>query len=433
MKVSRAVIFCCFTFMVLSVARRACAAEISLWPMAEFDEIYDDNVNLTPTNRKGDFVSAETFGATLEAETAARNFFLTYQTELLEYASYPGLDSFGKDHAANLRDDELLSAGTTLSISDSLLVGNAISNGTLVNGATPVGSQMMESLFYQTSILSNDFAIDLSSRYSDSFTWTADIHQLMFTTLSGSSPSGSPSSASSGSGYFFDEGGAVGGEWDFPERFAAGFGYQFDDFRTSGEGDLPTTESHWPQLRMGWGKGTPFSILAQVGPIITDSSSGSFLATSPSGATSTTAVPAAVKVDAGYLISGNYKTRRLTITASAGQEPGFGAGFVGYATEQVYGLLISYKLSRRATVFLNGGYYTFGSSGASADAWIYSGGMTYRLNEYLFLSANYLGFSSKSSGPAVAETLVAVPGARSTINLFQVGVTLAPPALKWRF
>ncbi len=422
----RHVVICCgLAVMALAAARRVCAAEVSLWPMAELDEIYDSNVNLTPTNRKGDFVTAETFGATLEASTAARDFFLTYQTHLLEYASYPGHDRFGNNHFANLRDDEKLSPATTLSISDSLLVGNAVSGSILANGATPIGTQLMQSLFYRSSTLINYFGIDLFSRYSNSFTWTANIHQNLFATLSG------PSSSSNGSKNFFDQGGALGGEWNFLERFAAGFGYQFEDFRSSA-GDQPTAETNWPQFTMRWGEETPFSILAKVGPVISDSSSGSLVTTSASGTLSTTSVPAKTKVDVGYLVNGNYRDRRLTVTASAAQQPGFGAGFTFATTVQTYGLLVSYKLSRRATVFVNSGYYTQSNAGVSEEVLSYTGGMTYRLNEYFTLSANYLGFQTKASGSAVVGTLVAVPGARTTVNLFQAGITFAPPPLKWR-
>ena len=419
------IIGCCLVTVMLAAARHARAAEFSLWPLVELDEFYDNNVKLTPTNRKGDFVTAESFGATLEADTAARDFFLTYQTQLLEYASYGGLDRFGKDHAANLRDEEFLTPSTTLTVSDSLLVGNAVSNGILANGATPIGSQLMQSLFYQSSTLSNDFSLDLSSRYNSSFTWTGNIHQYLFTTLSGSS-----SSSSSGSGLFFDQGGSLGGEWDLPERFAAGFIVQFDDFRSNSS--LPTTEVYWPQAKLSWGEGTPFSILAQVGPVISDSSAGTMSTTTTSGAATTTSVPAQTQVNVGYTVSGNYTNRRLTITASASQEPGFGAGFAGFATEQSYGLLANYKLSRRATVFVNGGYYTLSGSGVSADVLTYTAGMTYRLDEYFTLSANYLGFQTKASGSAVAGTLVAVPGRTSTVNLVQVGITFVPPPLKWR-
>lgn len=419
------IIGCCLAVVMLAAARRAGAVELSLWPMAELDEFYDNNVKLTPTGRKGDFVTAESFGATLEASTAARDFFLTYQTQLLEYISYPGLDRFGKDHSANLRDAEYLTPATTLTISDSLLVGNAVSNGILANGATPIGAQLMQSLFYQSSTLSNDFSLDLSSRYSNSFTWTANVHQYIFTTLSGSS-----ASSSSGSGLFFDQGGSVGGQWDLPERFAAGFTCQFDDFRSNSS--LPTTEAYWPQAKLTWGEGTPFTLLAQVGPVISDSSAGTVATTTASGTPSTTSVPAQTQVNVGYIVSGNYRNRRLTITASASQEPGFGAGFAGFATEQSYGLLASYKLSRRATVFVNGGYYTISGTGVSANVLTYTAGMTYKLNEYFTLSANYLGFQTKASGSAVAGTLVAVPGRTATVNLLQAGITFVPPAFKWR-
>jgi len=415
---------CCFVLAMAAATRPACAVEVSLWPMAEFDEIYDNNVKLTPSNRKGDFVSAETFGATLEASTAARNFFLTYQTEMLEYAHYGGLDRFGEDHSANLRDDEILSPGTTLSFSDSLLIGNAVSNGILANGATPISTQLMQSLFYQTSTASNDFAVDLSSRYNSSFTWTANVHQYIFTTLSASS-------SGSGGGYFFDEGGVVGGQWDLAERFTAGFGYQFDDFRSTA-GDLPQTESHWPQLKAGWGEGTPFSILGQVGPIISVSTPGSFITPNATGKLTTTSVPAQTKVAPGYLVTANYRDRRLTIAASAAEEPGFGAGFAGFATEESYGLLVNYKLTRRTTVFVNGGYYKIGGSGVSATVLTYTAGMTYQLNRYLTLSVNYLGFQTEATGAAVVGTLVTVPGKLSTVNLLQAGITFAPPPFKWR-
>ena len=425
METRRVVICCGLAVMMLASVRCAWAAEISLWPMAELDEIYDDNVNLTPTNRKGDFVTAETFGATLETSTTARDVFLTYQTKLLEYASYSDHDSFGTSHFANLKDFEKLTPTTTLSISDDLLVGNAASNGILVGGVAPIGTQLMRSLFYQSSTLSNSLAMDLFSNYENSFRWTANVHQNFFSTLSGSS------SNTNSSGNFFNQGGALGGEWDLPESFAAGFGYQFEDFRSSA-GDLPSADTNWPQFRMRWGGDTPFSFHAQVGPVITYSSSGSLLTSNNSGPPIRTVVPAQTKVDAGYLVSGDYHDRRLTISASAAQQPGFGAGFAFASNVQSYSLLASYKLSRRATIFANGGYYTQNNSGVSEQGLTYTAGMNYRVNKYVVLSANYLGFQTKASGPAVLGTFVAVPGARTTINLFQVGITFAPPPLIWR-
>lgn len=430
MKACRAVVWFGFAVLVLASACCASAAEVSLWPMAELDEIYDNNVNLTPTNRKGDFVTAETFGATLETSTVPRDIFLTYQTQLLEYASYAGHDSFGSSHFANLTDDEKLSPTTSLSVSENLLVGNAASDGILVGGAAPLGTQLMQSLFYKSSTLSNNFALNYFSSYNDLFRWTANVHQNLFSTLSGSPSNSQGNGLSNSNGDFFDQGGALGGEWDLPERFGAGLGYQFDDFRSSA-GNQPSADTSWLQFRARWGADTPFSVRAQLGPVISSSSSGSFFTTGPSGQITTTNVPAKTQVDFGYLVSGGYRDRRLTITASASQQPEFGAGFAFATSVQSYGLLVSYKLSRRATAFFNGGYYTSSGNGISEDALAYKCGVTYQLNRYLTLSANYLGFQTKASGSAVVGT-VAVPGERTTTNLFQVGITFAPPPMTWR-
>ena len=184
-------------------------------------------------------------------------------------------------------------------------------------------------------------------------------------------------------------------------------------------------------LELRWGGDTPFSFRAQVGPVISSSSSGSFLTTGPMGQLSSTSVPAKTQIDFGYLVSGDYRDRRLTVTASASQQPEFGAGFAFATSVQSYGILVSYNLSRRATAFFNGGYYTSSGNDISEEALAYTVGITYHLNKYLTLSANYLGFQTKASGSAVLGT-VAVPGARTTTNLFQVGITFAPPPLKWR-
>jgi hypothetical protein len=430
----RFVICCGFAVVALVSVRCAWAAEVSLWPMVEFDELYDNNVDLTPTSRKGDFVTSEAFGATLETSTAARDIFLTYQTHLLEYASYHSHDSFGSSHFANLKDEEKLSPATKLSISDNLLVGNAVSSGILVNGVAPIGTQLMQSLFYQSSTLSNSLSLDLFSNYNNSFRWTANVHQNLFTTLSGSSSiSGGRTSpaASNGSGNFFNQGGALGGEWDLPERFAAGFGNQFDDFRSSA-GNQPSADTNWPQFRMRWGGDTPLSFSAQVGPVVAYSSSGSLVTTGHRGMLRTTSVPAQTKLDFAYFVGANYRDRRLTVIAYAAQQPGYGAGFAFATNQQRDALLINYQLSRRATLFANGGYYTQSNSGVSEEALTYTSGMTYRLNQYFILSANYLGFQTTASGSAALGHFVAVPGKRSTVNVFQVGITFAPPPLQWR-
>ena len=395
----------------LAVPHVGNAAELSLWPAAEIDEAYDNNVKLTPTDRKGDFLTAESLGATAESDTAARSFFLTYSTLMLEHVSYPGEDRFGHDHYFGVRDFEKLWPETTLSISESFLVGSASSGFLLTSGSTPIGSQLMQSLLLVSTNLSNSFAMDLSSHYSGSFTWSANVHQNFFSVLSSSSTNK----------YSFNQGGMLAGDWLIAGRFGAGLGYDFEDFRFSNS-SVPTTESNWPQVRLAWGKDTPLSVSAEAGPVIS---------TSSSGVVGTTSVRAETKVDAAYLVAATYNSRRLTITASASQFPMTTAGLGGSAISQTYSGLVQYKLTRRTTVFASSGYYSFSGSGTSGHVVSYTGGISHRLTEFITLNAQFLGYQSLASGSAVG-TLVSVPGRTTVTSLFLVGLTFTPRPLKWR-
>lgn len=394
----------------LAAPRMGNAAQWSLWPAAEIDETYDNNVKMTPTDRKGDFLTVEALGATLESDSPTRSFFLTYSTLMLEHVSYPGQDRFGLDHYFGVHDFEKLSAETTLSISESFLVGDAASGFLLTNGSTPIGSQLMQSLLLFSTSVSNSFAMDLSSRYSGWFTWSANAHQNFFSVLSSSSTNK----------YSFNEGGTLAGDWLVTGHWTVGLGYDFEDYRFSNS-SVPTTESNWPQARLAWGKDTPFSLSAEVGPVISFSSSG---------ITGTTSVPAQTKVDAAYLVAAAYTGRRLTLKASAGQVPMITAGFGGFATSQTYSGLVQYKLTRHTTLFANSGYYSFSGSGTSGHVVSYTCGISHRLTKFITLNAQFLGYQSLASGSSVG-TLVAVPGRTAVTDLFLIGLTFTPRPFMW--
>ena len=404
--------------LVLPIARVR-AAEFSLWPYTEIDEAYDDNVKETSSNKKGDFLTVESLGATLEAETAARTFFLTYTTLMSEYVSYPGEDSFGQDHYVGLQDTERLSASTTLSISNSFLIGNSVGGGLVTTGATPIGSQLLSSILYKSGTLSNTFAVNLFSKFNDSLTWSVNIHQNYFSTLS-NTPTAGGVTGTAASAQNFNQGAMLTGDWNLGERFTGGGTCDFEDYRFSNS-DIPTTEAEWLQGRLGWGLGTPYSVLAQVGPIISESSSGS---------TGTTHEAAQTKVDFGYLITASYTDRRLKFSATAGQTPELSAGLGGFSTSQGYGALIQYKLSRRATLFANFGYTKFSGTGVSTEVLSYTGGVSYRLAKMFTLTAQYLGYQTIGGGTSTS-TIFAIPTGTTVTNIFMIGVIVAPLPLKW--
>ncbi len=412
-------LFCSVIVLVLSISRVSRAAEFSLWPYAELDEAYDDNVKETSSNKKGDFLTVESLGATLEAETAERTFFLTYTTLMIEHASYSNEDSFGQDHYVGLQDTERLSASTTLSITNSFLVGNSVSGGFVTSGATPIGSQLLSSILYKSGTLSNTFAANLFSKFSDSFTWSANVHQNYFSTLSNTATTGGVTGTAA-SNQNFNQGGVLLGDWNLGERFTGGTSCDFEDYRFSNS-EIPTTEVEWPQGRLGWGLGTPYSVLAQVGPIISESSSGTI---------GTVHQGAETKVDFGYLITAAYTDRRFKFSATAGQTPELSAGLGGFSTSQNYGALIQYKLSRRATLFANFGYIQFSGTGISTDVLTYTAGVSYRLAQMFTLSAQYLGYQT-IGGTTGSSTIFAIPAGTTVTNIFLIGVIVTPLPLKW--
>lgn len=408
----------------LAASSLSYAAQISLWPGAQISEIYDDNFHFTPISRKGDWVTTETLSGTVEAEAPHRSFFLTYQTLLIEVAHDAGADSFGKNHFVGLRDIEHLSANTDLYISDSFLVGSAVGGGFLTGANGPITAQLSESLLYKSTAISNNFSLDLISKWSEALTWSANLHQYLFVNSSNSN-SGTTSM------YSYGQGGAAAADYRIAGRLTAGLGYQFDDFRFS-NGSLPTSDSNWPQVRMGWGANTPFIVTAQAGPIIFNSSSGTVgtVSSSSSGTTGTQSVSSKVKVDFGFVLNATYAARRWSIQASAAQIPGLSAGLAGAAIDRTFGLTGQYRFTRRMTGFVNSGYLDISGAGSYSRVITYTGGVAYEVNPAISLTGQYLGYRALLGGVS-ASSLVAAPGREAVANFFMFGVVLTPRPFKW--
>jgi hypothetical protein len=399
--------------MQLLASPVANAAEFSLWPQLEIAGAYDDNTHLTPTKRKGDFLTFQSPGATLKGSSSRRDFYLTYQTLMLEYANYSRRDRFLRDDYLDLQDNERLSPDTTLSINETFLLGNSTGGGVITNNKVPLGSQVMQTLLSNSNAMGSTFVINLLSRYSNSFSWTANINQNTLSLLSNN-----PQSK-----YNFSQGVSLAGDWDMGERLTGGVGYSFTDFRFSNRA-MPRTQSNMLAMRLGWGAGTPFRVLGQVGPVVSLSSPGEIGKTS---------LPSQTSVDVGFLVKAEYDSRRLSMTGTFSQAPSISNGLAGVATTaDTFTGLVQYKLSRRATIFSNGGYYSTSSASSSSRVIAYTAGISYLFNETLALNFNYVGYSTLANGIGAAA-LVQVPGKDTVTNLVIVGITVHPEPLRWKW
>jgi hypothetical protein len=401
------------TMLLLMAPYTALAMEVSLFPAAELDEFYNSNVGATANSPKGDWTTAELLGGKIEASSPHRDFFLTYATVLSENAWYQNLDSFARDHSLQLNDTELLSASTTLNVSDSFLRGNATSAQFFSGATEPITPQLLATALYNSTTESNAFSSNLLYVGPKMIAWSGEVHQTFFSTGSSSR------TLNTTAGLSFDQGGSLGFERPIGERFSIGAGYQFDDFRFNN--GVPSSESHTPVLRLTWGTGSPFTLQAWAGPRIVSSSSGVIGGTQFSGTTS---------VQPGFQVIANYQGERFSLQGSTGETSGLSAGFGGQTSNITVAALGRYKLTRRTILFANVGYLDFTGTGTSGYSLSYAVGASYRLTRQFSLTAEYYGYRTQANGGSLGTFAIA-PGQTVAANVFLFGVVFQGAPWRW--
>jgi hypothetical protein len=401
--------------LLIAASNPASAMEISVFPTAEIDELYNSNVQTTSNNPKGDWITAQLLGGKVDASSRNRDFYLTYSTIFTENAWYQNLDRFARDHNLQINDTERLSASTTLHISDTFLRGNATSGQFFTNSTEPVSPQLLTALLYnyRTTTQSNDFSAGISYVNQNMLTWSSEVHQNFFSTSSSSA------AQSATPGLSFDQGGSLAVNRLLGERFSIGLGYQFDDFRFSN--GVPTSDSHMPMLKFAWGAGTSFSLQASAGPVIVSSSAGVIGATR---------VAATTTVEPGFGFLATYAGERFDLQGSAGEGSGVSAGFGGQTNNITTGALLQYKLTRRALLFANVGYFNFSGSSVSGYSFSYAAGASYRLTRHISLTGEYYGYRTLGNG-AGAIGLAGTPGQATVTNVFMFGMVFQLAPWKW--
>ena len=401
------------TILLLMAPHTALAMEVSLFPAAELDELYNSNVGATGNNPKGDWTTAELLGGKIEATSAHRDLFLTYATVFSENASYQNLDRFARDHSLRLNDTELLSASTTLSVSDSFLRGNAASAQFFSGATEPITSQLLATALYNSTTLSNAFSSNLRYVGPKLLAWSGELHQTFFSTGSTSR------TVNTTAGLSFDQGGSLGVERPLGERFSIGAGYQFDDFRFNN--GVPSSESHTPLLRLTWGTGSPFTLQAWAGPTFVSSSSGVI---------GRTRFPATTSVQPGFQVTANYQGERFSLQGSAGEASGLSAGFGGQTNNIAVTALCRYELTRRTILFTNVGYLDFSGTGTNGYSLSYAAGVSYRLTRQISLTAEYYGYQTQANGGSLGTFAIA-PGQTIAANVFLFGIAFQGAPWRW--
>jgi len=398
-------------WLVISVATVAVAQVSStLYPYGEFAALYDDNIDQAAgRNGRGDFISTELLGGSLQTDAPQKHFALDYSTLESQYLSTPSLDRTFQDHFVGASYDQRLSPNITFSMGDSLLIGDAVSSAIITGGQVPLSLQLLQGLLFRSSSHNNFFNSDISYSNPQSWRASATVEQLFF-------------SGGGTSGESFGQGCTLTADHDLGKsEFDLGAAYSFEDFRFSEL--FPPTETHWPQLRLIWHPDANLDVLVRTGPIFADSFAGDSNGVPHSGGWT---------IDPGGMLQMRYSGRRFNVSIEGGQEPGLGAGLAGAALYRSASLFFEYSISRRLVVFVKQGFLQTSANGSSSQLITYSVGATNQISQHLSLTCQYYGIRNTVSGSS-AQVIGVESGTNAVANLFLVGVIWQVAPIHWRW
>jgi len=388
------------------------AVDFTLYPYAEIAGVYNDNIGQQSTGNgsgRGDFIATELLSGSLEADASQKHFSLDYSTVESQYVSTPSLDRTFQDHYVGTTYDQRISPTTTFSVTNSLLVGNAVSSTIITGNQIPIGSQLLQGLLVRNSSCDNLFNADLTYTEPQSWSLGAAVHQLFF------------SGGGGAAGESFGQGVALNADRPIGGNFRAGPGYSFDDFRFGGE--FPPAESHWPQVRLIWQPDLSYYVLIRTGPILMDNFAGVSNGVYQSGGWS---------VSPGGMVLARLSEPRFSVQLEGGQQPGLGVGLAGAALNRSASLLLEYLASRSLSVFVKQGFLEVSAQDSDAKLITYSIGATYRMSRNVFLTAEYYGICNIFNGTS-AQIVGVESGTQTVSNMFLVGVMWEPAPIYWRW
>jgi len=387
------------------------AATFTFYPYAELASVYTDNAShYSSSDAHGDFIATELLSGSLQADASEKHFALDYSTVESQYISTPSLNRAFQDHFVGTSYDQRISPGITLSVNDSLLVGDGVSSTIITGNQIPIGSQLLQGLLARSSSRDNLFNAGLS--YSEPQSWDlgTQVRQLFF------------SGGGGASGESFGQGIALTADRPLGGYYWLGAGYSFDDFRF--ESQFPRAESHWPQMRLTWQPDLNYYVLVRGGPILMGSFAGASSGVYRSGGWS---------INPGGLVQARYSNPRFVAQLEGGQQPGLGAGLAGAALNRSVSLLLQYAASRSVSLFIKQGFLEVSARDRDSKLITYSIGATWLLSRKLFVTAQYYSMRNIYGGGSGARAAGAESGTRLTTNMFLIGATWQSAPIRWRW
>jgi hypothetical protein len=340
-------------------------------PVFQLNQLYDDNIQLTPTHHQADLVTDLVAGFYLDYRNADRDGAFQYDTVGEKFVQYSENDNFAQTHFIEFNDHEHLGNRTNLWLDDWFLTGkipSSLFTSGSVAGTTPsLNSQLALAVLARIQSISNFGSISLDHKFNDRWTTSASIREEFFSTQTVTAIA---SNLSLSTDYMIWRHIGIGGGYE-------GYDFRFDDAPSP-------VDAHYPQARLRWIVNEQLTLAGNAGPIVFQQPDG--MGTS---------------IKLGYGGSLVYLTPLWRIKLSGGQEPGItssgGAGLTRSASAD-----IGYSWTHRLSLFAGMSYYQLNGGGQGTNEIIsYGGGAAYRLSKLITVYCQYVG---------LLEPVNAVPG-----------------------
>jgi hypothetical protein len=396
--------------------RQALASEtFTLFPLAQLNEYYSDNILLSSETRQSDWVTAGLLGFYIGMDGATRSGGFAYETSFQKYINHPTNDSFGGGQYFQLWEEEHLSRFTTIRTIDSFLYANGIQGGLLNGGPPAFNTQLVRSLLsFNDRTLSNYFTTEIEHEFNPDWSGTVGLHQHFFVV--------NKSQEGSGNSYGFSQSVSTEASYRLLSDLKVGPGFDLIDFRTSGgglagSGSTVPVEAYYPFAHALWTPIERFFLSVATGPIILHEFGGSD----------------STQVKPGGLGVANYSKFPWDVTLDGGQQPSLIAGFGLVRTARGR---VRYNLTQYVSSFAGISYIQLIGTNVTGTITTYTGGLQYKAFSWLNLYVQYLRIDKELNAPVseTAFTLAAFglpPGKTATANLYIVGASVGFPAFKW--
>ncbi len=391
--------------LAMPAVARADASLFRLYPEAQLSGFYSDNIPLRTNNGEGDFAGLLVAGFYLDYTSAARYASLHWDTYAQLFAHQSKFDRAGEGQFVRGTDYENLSPTTKLRFDDFYYRDAQTPVVITTSDQAPQLNPMLAiALLAGDTSSANHFSADLYHDWGRNWYSELSVHQTTYWFDSQNGRQTSTTYSQLVSAFL---------EYRFSEKFSAGPGYRFYDFRFTEPGE-PGAEAHWPFLRIQWLPTKQILFQGNVGPVY----SYTF------GTDRQTVNVAGI----GLL---EYRFHRGRFSVYGGQEPEVTPGLGGAGILRLVTGHISYEVTRRMTAGFGAAFYDSSSNRVDGQLITWGPSLIDRLNNWLTVSTRFVQVRRNLSGPSQFLPEDNMQGTEAVANYIVVGMSVSFEAFRW--